>query len=306
MIHHRRACHESDAFDINDEPKMSMLSTGFVIVNLYLGYGLLAFPFALSRGGLISLIALAVICWLMSWTGKLLVRSFNRMRPQKRTFTDIGYKSFGKYGSTTIAIGVFLQFMGTFCVNTIFLWENSQFIIDSFTATSMHSVISMRWISSLCTILVLPTMWILNLSEMSFVPFIGVICKILAIFVIAVCFVLNFDGVIDHIRSGDIAMYPENVESISMSIGIYLFSFTAHPVLPAVYAAMSQPDRFEVLLDRCFVALFVIFTTVSLWGYIPFAEDTEVIITGNLMWKHENSDGPNRLYRLYPIHMDGF
>jgi len=278
MADHRRECAESNSFDLDEGSKLSAWSTGFVVMNLYVGYSLLAAPYAVAEGGVLSLIPLALICAMMSWSGKLLVRCFNRMRPSKRTYFDLGYKSFGRFGACLVALGVGFGFMASLCVDSILLWRNSQYLVDSLWPGS----VSMSWTSFICTVSALPTLWILNLSEMSFVPFLGAICKALTVFVVAVCFVLNMDSVIDRVQSGDVRVYPKDAQSLSMSTAIFLFSISGHSALPAVYAAMREPDRFEPLLDRCFVALFVIHSVFALFGSMPFAEGTDIVITHNL------------------------
>jgi len=286
MVDHRRDCAESDSFNLDEGSTLNLWSAGFVVVNLYLGYGLLAVPWAVAEGGVLSLVPLALICAVMSWSGKLLVRCFNRMRPSKRTYSDIGYKSFGRIGASLTALAVGFGFAATLCVDTILLWRNSQYLVDSFSSDP----VSTSWTSFICTVLALPTLWILNLSEMSFVPFIGAVCKSFAIFVVAVCCVLNMDSVADHVQRGDIRIYPKDAQSLSVSMGIFLFSFSGHSALPAVYAAMREPDRFEALLDRCFVALFVIHSVFALSGSMPFGKDTDVVITHNLLWRHLDGD----------------
>jgi len=98
------------------------------------------------------------------------------------------------------------------------------------------------------------------------------------VFVAAVAFVSNIDAVSDHLRSGDIAIWPKDARSLSVALGIFVFSFAGHPVLPAVYAAMREPERFEILLDRCFMALFAVHSAVALFGALPFAAGTDLVV----------------------------
>eukprot|EP01084_Bolivina_argentea_P171624 297350_1 len=135
---------------------MNMWSAGFTIVNIYVGLGLLSYPYALYQGGFISLIILAIICGFMSWTGKLLVRCFIRMRPPKKTYIDVGYKSFGKYGSYLIAFAVIFEYFGAVCVNLIFAWNNCKYFIDSI---NLIGNIEIFVIATICSILILPTCW---------------------------------------------------------------------------------------------------------------------------------------------------
>eukprot|EP01083_Nonionella_stella_P141818 437640_1 len=277
---------ESDEFNGVDESSlMSEWSAGFTIINIYLGLGLLSYPYALCEGGFISFIILALFCIFMSWTGKLLVRCFIRMKPSKKTYPDVGYAAFRSYGVWFISVGIICEFFGVICTNCIFMWDNAKYGIESFTHFADHeNGISTSQIALWCSVAVLPTCWMLNLSQMSFVSFLGCTCKILTVLSVVVCFVLNIDSVHDNISNHKLSMYPRNgVQSLSICCGIFILSFAGHPVLPGVYNAMRDPQRFEALLDKCFACLFVIYSVMALFGYLQFAQDTNVIITQNLM-----------------------
>ena len=56
---------------------------------------------------------------------------------------------------------------------------------------------------------------------------------------------------------------------------------------------MAKPERFEVLLNRCFVCLFFIYSGMAIFGYVPFADDTDVVITKNLLAVKADDDGSN-------------
>ena len=91
---------------------MSICLAGIAIINMYLGLGLLSYPYALYKGGPISFIILFFICIFMSWTGKLLVRCFIKMRPSRKTYPDVGRKSFGKCGSSVISLDIICEYCG--------------------------------------------------------------------------------------------------------------------------------------------------------------------------------------------------
>ena len=128
----------------------------------------------------------------MSWTGKLLVRCFNRMRPQRRTYPAVGLKSFGNYGLYFVSFGIVPEFFGSIGVNLIFLWQNIEYLFDStdfgFTHTEYYSISNIAITSCVC---VLPLCLILNLSEMSFISFLGCICKILTVILYSQCLPLK-------------------------------------------------------------------------------------------------------------------
>eukprot|EP01083_Nonionella_stella_P117329 349498_1 len=271
---------------------MGMWSAGFTIVNIYLGLALLSYPYAIYQGGLISFVLLAFVCVFMSWTGKLLVRCFVKMHPSKRTYPDVGHRSYGALGVFLVCVGVMLEFFGAININLLFLWDNVQYLIDSLKFDDVQIGI----LPFITSAVILPTCWLLNISDLSFISALGCMSKLLTVFATLLCFFLNLDAVRDNLTQGKIAIYPKDLESLSIAVGIFIMSLGGAPVLPSVYNSMKNPERFEVLLDRCFMGLFVIYCMMALAGYLQFGEDTQVVITSNLI--QFNADGNGSRFQL--------
>ena len=280
--HHLIDNYEVDEFNVDDSKLMSTWSAGFTIINMYLGLGLLSYPYALYKGGLYSFILLLLICIFMSWTGKLLVRCFIKMRPSKKTYPDVGYKSFGGYGSFAVSLGIICEYFGGLCMCLIFMWNNIKYFLDSTNLLS-SDLYGIGNIAMYATAAVLPLCWILNLSEMSFISFLGSMCNIFTVIVIIVCFILNIDTIRDNVENHNIHYYPRDSGSICVTVGIYVLSFAGHPALPAIYSSMREPAKFEKVLNRSFLVLFCIYCMMGLGGYLLYADNTNVIITNNLI-----------------------
>eukprot|EP01083_Nonionella_stella_P112645 331623_1 len=275
----------------SNEPKLSMWSAAFSIINVYAGLCLLSYPYAIYQGGFLSLIILAIVCIFMSWTGKLLVRCFNRMHPSNKTYPDVGCASYGKYGISIIVISIIFEFFGIVLTCIIFMWDNVEYGLNSLPFAN-GNIGNMAQIALFCTAAALPTCWLLNFSDMAFVSFLGCTCKILTVLAMIVCFVLSMDTVSDTLSSDQLSMYPNNgFYSLSACIGVFIFSFSGHPALPGIYNSMREPEKFETLLDRCFFMLFVLYSVMGVLGYMLFAQDIVVVITDNLM----QMDGEKKL-----------
>lgn len=81
----------------------------------------------------------------------------------------------------------------------------------------------------------------------------------------------------------EIDVLPSSTKSLCLSMGIYIMSFSGHPCLPSIYRAMKRPEAFERMLDCCFMVMAASYTLISVAGYLTFGEDTNVLITANLL-----------------------
>ncbi len=263
-----------------DENKITVWQAGFTIVNLFLGLCLLSYPYALSCGSFSSLIFFVFISFALCYTGKLIVRCFDSLSHDvEQSYPMLGYYSFNNFGYLLISIGICAELFGALCTNTIFLWTNLSYLLAPF-GLSLHEIIL------ICVLLSLPTCWMLDFNQLSINSLLGCICKIVTAIVVVITFFLNLDTVRDNIQSSEIKMYPKSIQSFCISLGIYIMSFSGHPCLPSIYRQMKNPQKFEKMLDYCFVIMCVSYILISVFGYLTFGQQTNVIITGNLL--HQN------------------
>ena len=124
----------------------------------------------------------------------------------------------------------------------------------------------------------------LNFNELSITSFLGCVCKIFTAIVVFVTFFYNLDNVHNNIYvKKEIKVHPISIQSFCISLGIYILSFSGHACLPSIYRAMKYPEKFEKMLDWCFIIMCVCYVLISVFGYLTFGDDTNVIITGNLL-----------------------
>eukprot|EP00484_Ammonia_sp_Unknown_P029244 CAMPEP_0197028886 /NCGR_PEP_ID=MMETSP1384-20130603/8464_1 /TAXON_ID=29189 /ORGANISM="Ammonia sp." /LENGTH=590 /DNA_ID=CAMNT_0042457955 /DNA_START=50 /DNA_END=1822 /DNA_ORIENTATION=+ len=267
--------------DDEDSDKINVWQAGFTIVNLFLGLCLLSYPYALSCGSLSSLIPFLFICFALSYTGKLIVRCFNALADDvEHSYPMVGFYSFQNLGYYFISFGIIAELFGALCTNTIFLWRNLSFLL-------LPLGLSLDVIILICIAISLPTCWMLNFNELSINSFLGCVCKIFTAIVVFVTFFYNLDTVQSNLATDEVKMYPSSIQQFCISIGIYIMSFSGHPCLPGIYRAMKHPEKFEKLLDICFAIMCVSYVLISVFGYLTFGTQTDIIITGNLLTQNE-------------------
>ena len=76
---------------------------------------------------------------------------------------------------------------------------------------------------------------------------------------------------------------PISPTHFSVSVGIFILSYAGHACLPEIYTSMEQPEKFEKVLDICFIIMFFTYSGMALFGYLQYGRATAVIITQNLV-----------------------
>ena len=224
----------------------------------------------------------------MSYTGKLIVRCFREMPENERTYHQVGFRAlnetfcingkpmkWGKYGMALVTFGILCEFVGALCMSTIFIWDNISYLAPN---------LDLKWIILFSCLALLPTCWMLNVSELAFNAFLGCICKIFTVSVIVITFFLNPSIV----ETQEYAVLPQNATRFSISVGIFILSYAGHACLPEIYTSMAEPHRFERVLDVCFVIMFFTYSGMALFGYLQYGAATNVIITANLLDNESN------------------
>eukprot|EP01084_Bolivina_argentea_P055066 100973_1 len=176
----------------NGSQRQTNCNAGFSIINLFLGLELLSFPYALAQGSFVSIAVLALTCFLMSYTGKLIVRCFEGVPIEDRTYHQVGFialdrtfkignkqMKWGNFGMGLVTFGILCEFIGALCMSTIFIWDNFSYLVPEW---------EQYWIVLIASIAILPTCWMLNVSELAFNAFLGCICKIFTVAVIVANF----------------------------------------------------------------------------------------------------------------------
>ncbi|KAJ6317454.1 hypothetical protein OIU76_013068 [Salix suchowensis] len=122
------------------------------------------------------------------------------------------------------------------------LFPNAHISMGGFEMDSHHLFALMT------TLAVLPTVWLRDLSVLSYISAGGVVASVLVVFS------LFWAGLVDD----------------------------GHAVFPNIYTSMAQPSRFPTVLLACFSICTLMYAGVAYMGYTMFGESTESQFTLNL------------------------
>ncbi|KAL9388519.1 hypothetical protein Peur_017124 [Populus x canadensis] len=244
-------------------------------LNVLCGVGILSTPYAAKEGGWLGLSILLIFAVLSFYTGMLL-RYCLDSEPGLGTYPDIGQAAFGTAGRVVISIILYVELYAC-CVEYIILesdnlsslFPNANISLGGFELDSHH------FFALMTTLAVLPTVWLRDLSVLSYISAGGVIASVLVV----LC--LFWIGLIDNVgihSEGTVL----NLGTLPVAIGLYGYCYSGHAVFPNIYTSMAQPNRFPAVLLACFGICTLMYAGVAYMGYTMFGEKTESQFTLNL------------------------
>ncbi|XP_058099320.1 amino acid transporter AVT1D-like [Magnolia sinica] len=244
-------------------------------VNILCGVGLLATPYAIKEGGWMGLLILTGFGAISCYTG-ILLKWCLESTPGLQTYPDIGQAAFGVAGRLTISIILYVE-LYTCCVEYITLMS------DNLSALFPNAHLNFagvhlnphQFFAVLATILVLPTVWLRNLSFLSYLSAGGVIASLLVV----IC--LLWVGVVDQVgfHPGGTLL---DLANLPVALGLYGFCYAGHAVFPNIYSSMKKPADFPSVLIASFSICWLLYSGVAVAGYLMFGESIKSQFTLNM------------------------
>uniref|UniRef100_A0A0C9RLT3 TSA: Wollemia nobilis Ref_Wollemi_Transcript_11976_1986 transcribed RNA sequence n=1 Tax=Wollemia nobilis TaxID=56998 RepID=A0A0C9RLT3_9CONI len=244
-------------------------------MNVLAGVGILSTPYALAHGGWLGIGILLLFAAICCYTGILLKRCMD-MKTQIHSYPDIGQTAFGHYGRIITSILLYLEL---YSVAVEFLILEGDNLGQLFPKMAMNfagiSLNSHQSFVILAALVILPTVWLRDLSLLSYVSAGGVVASVVV--VLAVAWVGVFDGV-GFTHQG--TMW--NLSELPMVIGLYAFCYCGHAVFPNIYSSMNDHRQFYWVLILCFIVCTLIYGSIAVMGYLMFGNHLLSQVTLNL------------------------
>ncbi|KAK7268977.1 hypothetical protein RIF29_21689 [Crotalaria pallida] len=246
-------------------------------VNALSGVGILSIPYALATGGWLSLVLLFVIAMTTFYSGLLIKRCMDMTTCEIRSYPDIGEAAFGKIGRLIVQATMYTELYivaAEFLIlegdNLDNLFPNAEINIAGIVIGGKHLFVIFAGL------LIMPTVWLDDLSLLSYVSASGVLAS--AIFICSVFFTASFDK--SHASEGKGSLI--NWSGIPTAASLYAFCYCAHPVFPNLYNSMRNKHQFSNVLLVCFMVSTAGYAFVAIIGYLMYGADVESQITLNL------------------------
>ncbi|TYH76027.1 hypothetical protein ES332_D04G057100v1 [Gossypium tomentosum] len=217
----------------------SFFKTCFNGLNALSGVGILSTPYALASGGWLSLILLFAIATAAFFSGLLIQRCMDS-DSNIRTYPDIGELAFGKKGRLIVSIFMYIEL---YLVATGFLileGDNLQNLFPNmeFEVGQGLTIGGKQGFIIIVSLIILPTVWLDNLSLLSYVSASGVLAS--GIILGSIIWTGAFEG-IGFQQKGTLV----NWDGMLTAISLYAFCYCAHPVFPTLYTSMKKKHQFS-------------------------------------------------------------
>lgn len=243
-------------------------------INVLCGVGILSTPYAAKEGGWVGLSILFIFGILSFYTG-LLLRSCLDSEPGLETYPDIGQAAFGTAGRIAISIVLYIELYGC-CIEYIILEGDNlaSLFPNAYLNLGGIELNPQTLFAVVAALAVLPTVWLRDLSVLSYISAGGVIASVLVV----LC--LLWIGIEDvgFQRSGTTL----NLGTLPVAIGLYGYCYSGHAVFPNIYTSMAKPNQFPAVLVACFGVCTLLYAGGAVMGYKMFGEDTLSQFTLNL------------------------
>lgn len=248
--------------------ELSTKSACWTVLNMFVGLGLLSKPYSLAKGGWVSIPILAFLTWIANICGKLLVKCYDTPKCRTSTsYADVVDHVLGYSGAIFLIIAVVLEYVAGVCICMLFIWGNLETLMPE---------ISRIYIVTISTAMVLPTIWLIKLSDASLLTLLGFMSTILIVGTIVYLWASN--GELEEVDMKN-TVGPD----IPLSAGIFMLSLSGHAGLPQVYREMSKPEEFDWVLDISFFIMFLIYITTGIGGYMIYGMSSEIIISTSML-----------------------
>jgi len=239
-------------------------------VNILLGVGTLSVPFALAEAGWSGLGVLAVLGVATNYTGKILIKC--QRRSACASYEDIGEAAFGRAGRGFITSVLYTELIGT--AGLFFILEGDHL------AKLLHMQGKEELLACAAALVMVPTTWMLNLSQLSYVGALGLAASV------SVTGVMMYTAFSEFSTTGTLAHAADTAlihyATFPVSFGLLAFVFAGHAVFPSIYSSMSEPEEYDKMLDTSYAIVALNCLALGIAGYCLFGDDVADQVTLSL------------------------
>lgn len=251
----------------------SVPETVMLLLKSFVGTGVLFLPRAFYNGGILfSSIVLVVVSVVSYWCFLLLIdaKSFT----QVASFGDIGGALFGPRFRNLILASIVMSQLGFAAAYTVFVSENLQAVIKSFSETG--EVVSVQALIVLQLIIFLPLSMIRDIAKLGFTALVA------DFFILLGLLYLYGWGTTTVLTQGiaDVALF--NKSNWTLFIGTAIFTFEGIGLIIPIQESMREPKKFNGVLAAVMVGITFVFVSVGALLYAATGSKVETVILLNL------------------------
>lgn len=255
--------------------KSSLWKTVVNLMSDMEGTGLLGLPYVIAHIGLVAVAALLVIPFIAFYTGAILVdclyeknHAGERVR-MRSNYRELGEACWPRFGGAIVAA---VQLIDLFLLASLYLVLCASLSSSIFPGVPLSDKVWML----IAAVIGLPTIFLKNLSQVAWLSLLSVVALLVA--VIAVLAV----G-ISHHSSWDIKdLLVWNITEMPVALGIIIFSYLSHTVLPGVEASMENRSQFNTMLALSYTFVAILKVAFSVCAFLSFSSNIQEVIVNSL------------------------
>ncbi|KZV50189.1 vacuolar amino acid transporter 1-like [Dorcoceras hygrometricum] len=193
-----------------------------------------------------------------------------------RSYSDIGGRAFGSKGRAIVSIATNVEL---YLVATGFLILEGDNLYNLFPdmEIGIGGIVlgGRKGFILIIGLLILPTVWLNNMSILSYISATGVMASF--ILIASVLWAAVFDEIGFSGKGTSV-----NFKGFPIAVSLYAFCYCAHPVFPALYNSMRDPKKFSKVMLVCFLVTTTSYASMAVLGYLMFGSKVESQVTLNL------------------------
>ncbi|XP_010258432.2 PREDICTED: vacuolar amino acid transporter 1-like [Nelumbo nucifera] len=195
-----------------------------------------------------------------------------------KTYPDIAEHAFGYKGRMAVSILLHLEL---YLVATGFLISEGDNLHNLLPDMVVLEVAGLKIGGSkqsfvvIIALIILPSVWLDDLSIVSYISVSGVLASFIVIG--STAWAGAVDGVGFHRRGVLVSL-----AGLPTTVSLYTFCYCAHPVFPTLYTSMKHKHQFSQVLLLCFVISTIGYASMAVMGYLMFGSSVKSQVTLNL------------------------
>lgn len=156
-----------------------------------------------------------------------------------RSYPDIGERAFGAKGRMIVSVAMNVEL---YLVATGFLILEGDNLENLFPDVGVgDSITGKQFFILIVGLIILPTVWLDNMSILSYISATGVVASF--VLIASILWAAVFDDIGFH-EQGTLL----NSRGIPTAISLYAFCYCAHPVFPTLYTSMRDQKKFSKVM----------------------------------------------------------